>query len=175
MKELRQVRDAVIHALRDGGLAAEAAFPSKWAAGRNTALASVCVGTAEDRALGFCGYLGETQGRDGQVREVYGKRLEGIVNLDIRAEGAAACEAGAETAATVLLEKLPEALRPGGRAAILTFHSGEDRLVKKSLKHFQKEGLYSQIASDAIRPSAEECRRNSRARSTKLRWAVRAQ
>ena len=75
MKELRQVRDAVIHALRDGGLAAEAAFPSKWAAGRNTALASVCVGTAEDRALGFCGYLGETQGRDGQVREVYGKRL----------------------------------------------------------------------------------------------------
>ncbi len=73
------------------------------------------------------------------------------------------------------LEKLPEALRPGGRAAILTFHSGEDRLVKKSLKHFQKEGLYSQIASDAIRPSAEECRRNSRARSTKLRWAVRTQ
>lgn len=113
MKELRQVRDAVIHALRDGGLAAEAAFPSKWAAGRNTALASVCVGTAEDRALGFCGYLGETQGRDGQVREVYGKRLEGIVNLDIRAEGAAACEAGAETAATVLLEKLPEGIRPG--------------------------------------------------------------
>lgn len=113
MKELRQVRDAVIHALRDGGLAAEAAFPSKWAAGRNTALASVCVGTAEDRALGFCGYLGETQGRDGQVREVYGKRLEGIVNLDIRAEGAAACEAGAETAAAVLLEKLPEGIRPG--------------------------------------------------------------
>ena len=73
------------------------------------------------------------------------------------------------------LEKLPGALRPGGRAAILTFHSGEDRLVKKSLKHFQKEGLYSQIASDAIRPSAEECRRNSRARSTKLRWAVRTQ
>lgn len=72
------------------------------------------------------------------------------------------------------LEKLPGALRPGGRAAILTFHSGEDRLVKKSFKRFQKEGLYSGIAADAIRPSAEECAGNSRARSAKLRWAVRA-
>lgn len=72
------------------------------------------------------------------------------------------------------LEKLPGALRPGGRAAILTFHSGEDRLVKKSFKRFQKEGLYSGIAADAIRPSAEECAGNSRARPAKLRWAVRA-
>lgn len=71
------------------------------------------------------------------------------------------------------LEKLPKALAPGGRAAILTFHSGEDRLVKKSLKRFYKEGLYQEISSDVIRPSAEECNRNSRARSTKLRWAVR--
>ena len=70
-------------------------------------------------------------------------------------------------------EKLPKALAPGGRAAILTFHSGEDRLVKKSLKRFYKEGLYQEISSDVIRPSAEECNRNSRARSTKLRWAVR--
>lgn len=72
------------------------------------------------------------------------------------------------------LEKLPGVLRPGGRAAILTFHSGEDRLVKKSFRYFRKEGLYSGIAADAIRPSAEECARNSRARSAKMRWAVRA-
>lgn len=72
------------------------------------------------------------------------------------------------------LEKLPKALAPGGRAAILTFHSGEDRLVKKSLKNLYKEGIYQEISADAIRPSAEECNRNSRARSTKLRWAVRA-
>lgn len=72
------------------------------------------------------------------------------------------------------LEKLPKALAPGGRAAILTFHSGEDRLVKKSLKNLYKEGIYQEISSDVIRPSAEECNRNSRARSTKLRWAVRA-
>lgn len=71
------------------------------------------------------------------------------------------------------LEKLPDVLAPGGRAAILTFHSGEDRLVKKSFKQFQKAGIYSEIAPEAIRPSAEECARNSRARSTKMRWAVR--
>lgn len=71
------------------------------------------------------------------------------------------------------LDKLPHVLAPGGRAAILTFHSGEDRMVKKSFKQYQREGLYSRIAEDVIRPSAEECVRNSRARSTKLRWAVR--
>jgi len=74
-----------------------------------------------------------------------------------------------------LMEKLPYALAPGGKVAILTFHSGEDRLVKKSLKAYHKAGLYSEIAEDVIRPSAEECARNSRARSTKMRWAVRAE
>ena len=72
------------------------------------------------------------------------------------------------------LDKLPECLKPGGRVAILTFHSGEDRLVKKSFKAFHREGAYSEIAEDVIRPSAEECVRNSRARSTKMRWAIRA-
>ncbi|MDO4617740.1 MAG: 16S rRNA (cytosine(1402)-N(4))-methyltransferase RsmH [Lachnospiraceae bacterium] len=72
-----------------------------------------------------------------------------------------------------LLEKLPYVLNPGGRVAILTFHSGEDRLVKKSFKQFQREGLYSEVARDVIRPSKEECIRNPRAKSTKLRWAIR--
>lgn len=72
------------------------------------------------------------------------------------------------------MEKLPDILSSGGRAAILTFHSGEDRLVKKSLKAFYKAGIYSEIAKEVIRPSAEECNRNSRARSTKMRWAVKA-
>lgn len=72
------------------------------------------------------------------------------------------------------LEKLPDALAEGGRAAILTFHSGEDRLVKKSFKQMKKEGIYSDICKDVIRPSAEECRMNGRARSTKMRWAVKA-
>ena len=72
------------------------------------------------------------------------------------------------------LDKLPAVLKPGGRAAILTFHSGEDRLVKKAFQQFYRQGVYSDIAEDVIRPSAEECRRNPRAHSTKMRWAIRA-
>lgn len=72
------------------------------------------------------------------------------------------------------MEKLPGALRPGGRVAILTFHSGEDKLVKQALKEGYKSGIYSDYAKDVIRPSAQECAANGRARSTKMRWAVRA-
>ena len=72
------------------------------------------------------------------------------------------------------LDKLPYALKGQGRAAILTFHSGEDRLVKKSFSRDLKDGLYSAISKNVIRPTAEECRTNPRARSTKLRWAVRS-
>lgn len=72
------------------------------------------------------------------------------------------------------MEKLPDALAPGGRAAILTFHSGEDRIVKKAFKAFYQQGIYSDIAKDVIRPSKEECYHNSRAHSTKLRWAIKA-
>lgn len=72
------------------------------------------------------------------------------------------------------LEKLPDALAPGGRVAILSFHSGEDRLVKKSFQRFYREGIYSAVAPEFIRPSAEECFSNSRARSAKLRWAIKA-
>ena len=72
------------------------------------------------------------------------------------------------------MEKLPDALKPGGRAAILTFHSGEDKLVKKALKAGYKAGIYSDYAKDVIRPSAQECAQNGRARSTKMRWAIKA-
>lgn len=71
------------------------------------------------------------------------------------------------------LEKLPDVLKPGGRAAVLTFHSGEDRLVKKAFRQFCREGIYSAVSDEVIRPTPEECFRNSRARSTKLRWAIR--
>ena len=72
------------------------------------------------------------------------------------------------------LDSLPEVLAPGARVAILTFHSGEDRLVKKALKQGKKQGIYSDISEEVTRPSAEACNRNPRARSTKLRWAIRA-
>ena len=72
------------------------------------------------------------------------------------------------------LEALPEALAAGGRVAILTFHSGEDRLVKKSFKRLKQEGIYQEVATEVIRPSAKECAMNGRARSTKMRWAIKA-
>ena len=72
------------------------------------------------------------------------------------------------------MEKLPDALKPGGRVAILTFHSGDDKLVKKALKAGYKAGIYSDYAKDVIRPSAQECAQNGRARSTKMRWAIKA-
>ena len=72
------------------------------------------------------------------------------------------------------LEKLPATLAQGGRVAILSFHSGEDRLVKKSFQRFFREGVYREIAPSPIRPSSEECNANGRARSAKLRWAIKA-
>lgn len=73
-----------------------------------------------------------------------------------------------------LLEKLPDCLNEGGKVVFLTFHSGEDRLVKKAFKQGLKEGLYSEISKDVIRPSAKECVENPRSKSTKLRWAQKA-
>lgn len=72
------------------------------------------------------------------------------------------------------LEKLPEKLKSGGRVAVLTFHSGEDRLVKKAFKQGLRDGVYSEISDNVIRPTSEECFNNPRAKSTKLRWAVKA-
>ena len=72
------------------------------------------------------------------------------------------------------VEKLPGVLKPGGRVAVLTFHSGEDRIVKKAFKEGAAAGLYADFAREVIRPSGEECFKNPRATSTKMRWAIRA-
>ncbi len=72
------------------------------------------------------------------------------------------------------LDQLPRCLVPGGRVAILSFHSGEDRRVKKSFRGLLREGVYSEVAPDPIRPSAEERRSNPRSAPAKLRWAIRA-
>jgi 16S rRNA (cytosine1402-N4)-methyltransferase len=73
-----------------------------------------------------------------------------------------------------LLRQLPSCLNPGGRAAILTFHSGEDRRVKKSFAACRDAGLYSQISNEVIRPSAAERNANPRSSSAKLRWIRRS-
>jgi 16S rRNA (cytosine1402-N4)-methyltransferase len=72
------------------------------------------------------------------------------------------------------LDKLPDALAPGARIAVLTFHSGEDRRVKKAFQYFFREGIFSEYSKEPIRPTAEECFQNPRAKSTKMRTAVRS-
>jgi 16S rRNA (cytosine1402-N4)-methyltransferase len=73
-----------------------------------------------------------------------------------------------------LLRHLPACLRPGGRAAILTFHSGEDRRVKHAFAEGLRSGVYAEISREVIRAGAEERHANPRSISAKLRWARRA-
>jgi 16S rRNA (cytosine1402-N4)-methyltransferase len=78
------------------------------------------------------------------------------------------------TALDALLAALPRCLAPGGRAVILTFHSGEDRRVKKAFQLGLRAGLYADAARAVVRSSMEETRANRRSTAAKLRWAVRA-
>jgi 16S rRNA (cytosine1402-N4)-methyltransferase len=78
------------------------------------------------------------------------------------------------TALETFLRFLPECLKPGGRVAILTFHSGEDRRVKKAFSEGRQTGVYRSISGEVIRPGFAEIESNSRASSAKLRWAERA-
>jgi 16S rRNA (cytosine1402-N4)-methyltransferase len=78
------------------------------------------------------------------------------------------------SALETLLRVLPTCLKPGGRVAILTFHSGEDRRVKKAFIDGKEAGIYSEIADEVIRAAPEERNFNPRSVSAKLRWAKRA-
>jgi len=77
------------------------------------------------------------------------------------------------TALDTLLRHLPQCMNPGGRVAIVAFHSGEDRRVKKAFQSGLRDGLYTAIAERVVRPNPEECRSNPRASAAKLRWARR--
>jgi len=72
-----------------------------------------------------------------------------------------------------LLRVLPAVLRPGGRAAIISFHSGEDRLVKAAFRDGLRAGAYAAISPEPVRATEAERIANPRARSAKLRWARR--
>ena len=73
-----------------------------------------------------------------------------------------------------LLEDIPKVLSPGGKVVILTFHSGEDRRVKKSFKSGFKSGIYSSWSRDVVRPTSKERRDNPRSSCCKMRWAIRS-
>ena len=77
------------------------------------------------------------------------------------------------SALDTLLRNLPACLNSGGRVAILTFHSGEDRRVKKSLEAGFRDGIYSDISREVLRPSPAERNANPRSAPAKLRWARR--
>ena len=78
------------------------------------------------------------------------------------------------SALDTFLRNLPSCLKSGGRVAVLTFHSGEDRRVKKAFQTGERDGVYSAVAEEVTRASAEELRANPRASAAKLRWSVRA-
>ena len=106
------------------------------------------------------------------VREEKGVELEPIVR---RVFQAIRIEVNEEfSALDTFLRNLPFILNPGGRMAILTFHSGEDRRVKHAFKAGLAEGSYSEICRTVIRASAQEQHANPRSSSAKLRWAIRS-
>jgi 16S rRNA (cytosine1402-N4)-methyltransferase len=70
-----------------------------------------------------------------------------------------------------LLAVIPQCLKPGGAAAIISFHSGEDRRVKQAFRDGLRSGVYAKISEDALTASEEEKAANPRSRSAKLRWA----
>ena len=114
MKELMQISQAVIDALGEAGVQAMAAFPPERVKQYDGAVAAVSVGTAEGKAVGFCNYLGQVWDEEaGTVEELYGKQLEAVITVEIRAARASLCEEGCAAAAEVLLGRLPAGIRPG--------------------------------------------------------------
>ena len=77
------------------------------------------------------------------------------------------------SALEMFLRNLPSCLNPGGRVAILTFHSGEDRRVKKAFADGLRAGVYAEVAREVLRATPEERHANPRSTSAKLRWARR--
>ncbi len=119
--------------------------------------------------------LSTTQALAAVVRSAYVRRPEGeAVDAIRRVFQAIRIAVNDEFAALdALLRALPGCLAPGGRVAVLTFHSGEDRRVKSAFKEGWHAGIYDSIANEVVRASEEERRANPRSTAAKLRFAVR--
>ena len=114
MKEILKIREAVLQALRAAGMTALEAYPAQWAREYAGAVATVDVGTVDGTVMGFCSYLGEVYDPEkGTVRELYGKRLEAEIWVDVYGGKASECQEGCCQAADVLLGGLPSGIRPG--------------------------------------------------------------
>jgi 16S rRNA (cytosine1402-N4)-methyltransferase len=72
------------------------------------------------------------------------------------------------------LRVLPDCLKPGGRVVILSFHSGEDRRVKKAFQVGLRDGIFAEASDSVITAGPDERRMNPRSAPAKLRWAIRA-
>lgn len=101
---------------------------------------------------------------DGEEQELSVRRVFQAIRIEVNEEF---------SALDSFLRVLPHCLNPGGRVAIITFHSGEDRRVKKTFQESHRGGIYQEVARRVIRASPEERRNNPRSTSAKLRWAIR--
>ena len=142
MKELIHVKQAVVQAMNHAGVMAIEAFPDAKAKAYSGAVATVAVGAAEGKTLGFCIYLGEIyDDAAGTVRELYGKQLEGDISVDIRASRAADCETGCQQASEVLLGGLPNGIRPGElRWEALVWEKATGMFLRKG--HLQCQAVF---------------------------------
>jgi len=123
-------------------------------------LAGRLFATTTDLAAAVRRALGERMQADEREQSV--RRVFQAVRIAVNDEFAAL---------DCLLRQLPSCLKPGGRVAILTFHSGEDRRVKKAFATARTDGSYTAISDEVLRPSASERHANPRSTSAKLRWA----
>jgi 16S rRNA (cytosine1402-N4)-methyltransferase len=124
------------------------------------------------------GRIATTQALAGAVREAVAGRTRDDEDPELcvrRVFQALRIEVNDEFGALdAFLRQLPACLRPGGRVAILAFHSGEDRRVKKALVQGGRDGTYASVSPEVVRACGAERRANPRSKSAKLRWARRA-
>lgn len=125
------------------------------------ALAGRSIGTTTELSMAIRRALPAISSRDAELSI---RRVFQAVRIEVNEEF---------SALDSFLRALPGCLRPGGRVAVLTFHSGEDRRVKKSFQTAYRDGVYLEVSRRVLRASHVERRTNPRSTSAKLRWAVR--
>jgi len=119
--------------------------------------------STRDLAEAICSAFPELAFKDPAMTKILRRAFQAI-RIEVNGEFAAL---------EALLADLPACLNPGGRAAFLCFHSGEDRRVESSLQAGLASAVYSSISAEPIRPGRDEQYANPRSSSAKLRWAIR--